>query len=249
MVSGSVWSSSQMSALSIIYAWGDGNTETLPPSATLPTSLAPISASHIYAATGGYSITVTANATYTDGTTDSAFGTYSVSVVPPSPPPPTFPPPTVPPPPPVSPPPIPDVRVQTIQNTSEATGSSVGQFNLVRTGDLTQSLKVNYQVAGTAISDTDYNSIANAGLGFGSVEFAAGAATATITVTVIDDNLRESSETVIVTLMPSPLYHVLTPAGMDTLVIDDNDIDAVADSAAMWVGNPVTIAGTCLAHW
>lgn len=214
LVSGSVSSTQMMSALSMTYLWGDSQSNTDPFTYSPPVSTMPVANQHTYAATGSYTITVTANATYENGSTDTATLNFPVSILPPASPPPTSPPPA---------PPIPDVRVQAIQHTSEAFNSSVGQFNLVRTGDLTNPLKVNYQVGGTATSGVDYDSISNAGLGIGAVEFAANAATATITVTVVDDSLRESSQTVVVTLTPASTYHVLTPAGMDTLLILDDE--------------------------
>ena len=63
----------------------------------------------------------------------------------------------------------------------------------------------------------------------------ANATTATITVTSIDDLLVEGNETVVVTLLPNVLcYHILTPAGMDTLNIADNDQVAAGNGNGLY---------------
>lgn len=59
-------------------------------------------------------------------------------------------------------------------------------------------LSVFYQIAGSAVNAVDYTRL------LGSVSFAEGASTATIDVTPLDDALVEGTETVLLTLVPSP---------------------------------------------
>ena len=211
MISGSVSASEPMSTLSFTYVWGDSSSTTDPHTFSVPNAVYPFTMLHSYSVAGEYSITVTASATYAGGGSDSAQATYSVTVLNPTSPPP--------PPPPPPPPAVADVRVDAIFNTSESATDPVGQFDLVRIGgDLKQPMTVTYTVAGTAGPGMDYQSL------IGSATFAAHATTATVTVTSLEDLLIEGNETVVMTLLPNPLlYHVLTPAGMDTLVIADND--------------------------
>ena len=82
-----------------------------------------------------------------------------------------------------------------ISNTHEA-GEPVydGEFTVSLTKAADQDTVVNYVVAGTANSGTDFAALS------GSVTIAAGETEATIDVSVIDDNLLEVTETVVVTL-------------------------------------------------
>ena len=81
-----------------------------------------------------------------------------------------------------------------------------GLFTVSRTGDTTRALTVNYFVAGTAKSGTDYTALP------GSVTIPIGASSANIVVTPINDlnPLVANPLTVVVTLSPSSqLYRQL----------------------------------------
>ena len=243
MISGSVSASDPMSSLSFTYLWGDSSSTTDPHSFSPPNSVYPFTGLHTYSAAGEYSVTVTANATYAGGGSDSAQATYSVTVLNPTsppPPPPIFPPPTL--------PALADVRIETVRDTVERPGiipsELVGQFNVVRFGgDYTQPLNVFYTVSfsSTATPGMDYQPLS------GMLTFAATppgsppALTATISLTTIDDLIWDPNENIKVILQSGVGYHVLTPAGLDTITIEDNDLDAIPDSASGWLDNPLTI--------
>jgi hypothetical protein len=91
-----------------------------------------------------------------------------------------------------------------------------GQFTLIRTGNITSALTVNYTVAGTATNGTDYSTLNN------NVTFAAGASTAIININSIDDAVIETDETAIVYLVSSTNYNLGT-ATTATVLIADND--------------------------
>ena len=82
------------------------------------------------------------------------------------------------------------------------TGLGNGPFTLTRTGFTSGALTVNYTVSGTATSGTDYTAIGT------SVSFAPGSSMATKALSVIDDIIKEPTETVMVTLAPSAGYTV-----------------------------------------
>jgi hypothetical protein len=104
----------------------------------------------------------------------------------------------------------------TINSVDAAEPTTVGKFNLSRTGDLTQALTVNYALSGTATNGTDYQTTAD------TVTFTAGQNTASIDITPIDDKTYEGPETVTLTLNPSPNYQ-LNPNPSATIAIADND--------------------------
>jgi Lipase/Calx-beta domain/CARDB/Domain of unknown function (DUF4114)/RTX calcium-binding nonapeptide repeat (4 copies) len=91
-----------------------------------------------------------------------------------------------------------------------------GQFTLTRTGDLTQTLTVNYTLSGTANNSTDYQTLP------GTVTFTAGKDTATIDLNVIDDNIFEGTETVTLSLAANPAY-IIPAAPSPSINIADND--------------------------
>jgi RHS repeat-associated protein len=94
-----------------------------------------------------------------------------------------------------------------------------GQFTLTRTGDLTQTLTVNYTLSGTANNSTDYQTLP------GTVTFTAGKDTATIDLNVIDDNIFEGTETVTLSLTANPAY-IIPAAPSPSINIADNDTKA-----------------------
>jgi hypothetical protein len=93
-----------------------------------------------------------------------------------------------------------------------------GQFTLVRFGDTSNPLTVNYTITGTATSGADYTALS------GTATFAAGESTATVSVTPLDDDLPEPSETVVLTLAPGPGYSILSPSSATLSIADNGDI-------------------------
>ncbi len=75
-------------------------------------------------------------------------------------------------------------------------------YTFTRNGYAITPLTVNYTIAGTATRGTDYANIGT------SVNFAAGSATATVMVNPTPDSIKESDETVILSLTDSPNYNL-----------------------------------------
>jgi RHS repeat-associated protein len=100
-------------------------------------------------------------------------------------------------------------------NASEA-GSDLGAFTFTRDGELGAPLTVNYQIAGTAVGDSDYTRLD------GQVTFKALDSSTTVLVRPINDSAVEPSETVTVTLGSGSVYQVGQPSSA-TVTIADND--------------------------
>ena len=129
------------------------------------------------------------------------------------------------------------VAVEVTDATAAERGSGEpqepGQFTIARSGetDLTNSLTVYFQLAGTATHGGDYSSLSGvwydyyAGVYKGTVTIAAGQATATIAVQPINDAMRETDETVNLTLVADTSNNAYTLASATTaqVVLADND--------------------------
>jgi len=113
-----------------------------------------------------------------------------------------------------SPPPTVSV-IATVPVTLE-NSSDPGIFTVSRIGSIDSVLTVHYSLSGTAINNTDYQSLA------GSVTIPGGATSANVEVRPIDDNLFELPEMVILTLTADPAYDVLL--GLATVTIVNNDL-------------------------
>ncbi len=85
---------------------------------------------------------------------------------------------------------------------------------------------VNYAINGTAANTGDYATIAN------SVSIPSGQRSATVVISPIDDTLLEDTETVVLTLEPSPNYGIGTPASAQ-VDLADNDTAAVTVNNAL----------------
>src|SRR5580765_5595678 len=92
--------------------------------------------------------------------------------------------------------PLPVVSVRGVYGASES--GAQGLFTLFREGTTNTALDVFYRVGGTASNGVDYVTLS------GLATIPVGSHTAPIAVAPIDDSLVEGSETVIVTLIPSP---------------------------------------------
>lgn len=115
---------------------------------------------------------------------------------------------------------VPIVSIAATDPNASEPGSNGGVFTVTRTQVKNTPLTVQFAVAGTATTDADYAT-------FGStVVIPANQASATISVTPIDDQIFESSETVIVTLNASgSSYDVAaSPANSATVSIADNEV-------------------------
>jgi sugar lactone lactonase YvrE len=102
----------------------------------------------------------------------------------------------------------------TVPDASIVAGAD-GQFTVTRTGDISQSLTVDYSVAGTAVANTDYTALA------GSVTIAAGASTGTIAVAPLSNSAATGNSTVQATITGTSETGVVldsTPATVTLLV-------------------------------
>ncbi len=110
------------------------------------------------------------------------------------------------------------------RNASENAGNPA-VFVVSRTGgEIDQPLTVNFTTAGTAVYATDYALQDGYGAALtspGSVEIPAGQTAAAVVVVPVDDSEVEGMETVSLTVEPG--IYVITPAGTDTIKIQDND--------------------------
>ena len=105
-------------------------------------------------------------------------------------------------------------------STSEGTGIVNVRINLDRAAPT--ALTLGYSVGGTASSGVDF-SIA----GSGSATVSSGSAAATATISIAEDDLTESSETVVLTLQGGAGYTVGNPSTY-SLVIADNDTGGIS---------------------
>jgi acetyl esterase/lipase len=104
-------------------------------------------------------------------------------------------------------------------NASDATateGADSGAFTVVRSGDTSAALSVNFSVAGSAISGSDYNALGT------NVVIAPGASSAPLTVTPINDVEQEVTESVLVTLSADAAYNLGTPSSALLNLLDDD---------------------------
>ncbi len=103
-----------------------------------------------------------------------------------------------------------------------------GANNLVytfsRTGNTTSALTVNYLVAGTATFGTDYTSIGanTSSATAGKINFAAGSSTAILQIDPTADTIKESNETIALTLAADANYTIGTNASVTGTIIDDD---------------------------
>jgi uncharacterized delta-60 repeat protein len=95
-----------------------------------------------------------------------------------------------------------------------------GAFEVIRTGDLSQDLRVSYLVGGTALSGRDYRSLS------GSAVIPAGSVSARIQVQPIDNRSRRGDLSVVLHLADSPIYNVSTPRTA-TVIIQEKELPTV----------------------
>ncbi|MBP6734981.1 MAG: hypothetical protein KAX51_10655 [Chromatiaceae bacterium] len=108
------------------------------------------------------------------------------------------------------------ITVSATDNSATEAGLTPGTFTFSRAGDTAPALTLNYTVAGTATSGSDYQALGT------SISFTAGASTVTKTVTPLPDSLIKANETILLTLTPGAGYTVGTPASATvTLTSDD----------------------------
>jgi len=105
-------------------------------------------------------------------------------------------------------------------------------FRLNRTGPTNGQLGVNYRMSGTASNGVDYDLLS------GLVTIPAGASNATVEVWVKDDLLVEGTETVVLTVIPTPCmecYVVGNPGSATAYILDDDHSNA---PPTVWISRP-----------
>ena len=107
------------------------------------------------------------------------------------------------------------IRVEAVDAVATESGDS-GRFRVSRGGSLSSSVLVTFTVTGTATHASDYAHLAR------TITIPAGATSATVDLVPLEDDLREATETVIVTLAPSALYALDAPRTA-SVAIRDND--------------------------
>ncbi|WP_421939882.1 Calx-beta domain-containing protein [Pedobacter sp.] len=112
-----------------------------------------------------------------------------------------------------------DVSVITVAATTNgAEPSTNGQFTFTLSKASATATTVNFVVSGSATSGADYTALGT------SIVIPAGATTATLNVPVLDDNIAESTETVILTMAASTSNTLITASTSPATVnISDND--------------------------
>jgi hypothetical protein len=143
---------------------------------------------------------------------------------------------------------IPTVLVSaTNADTTEYKGSPFltpppGVFRIIRTGDTTSTVTVNYTVGGTATSSVDYGKLT------GTATIAAGASFAEIKVTPIDDTIVEGNEDVTLTLSAAPTGYALGTATAKVTIADNdvapprNDFNGDGKSDILWRNTDGSVA-------
>src|SRR5262245_13029545 len=91
----------------------------------------------------------------------------------------------------------------------------MAHYTFTRSTASASALTVNYSVAGTATSGSDYTALS------GSVNIPANETTATVTVNPINDRLLEGDETVTLTVASGSDYNVGTPSSATGTITDD----------------------------
>ena len=128
-----------------------------------------------------------------------------------------------------------------------ANGSDTASFRFTRTGDLTQSLTVDFTFEGTATSGSDYTGLAGAPLPT-SVTFQAGESEAILALEPVADGETEPLETVLIKITTDGRPYTCMPGqNQATVTIGDHINEApvaAADNARAIINSPVTFTVT-----
>jgi hypothetical protein len=97
-------------------------------------------------------------------------------------------------------------------------GPVPGIFTISRTGEINYDLSVNYTIAGSAINGVRYSLISN------SIVVPSGVGNIAIQINPVPNDIAEGTQTVTLTISPSPTYNVGSPLAA-TIDIHDKPID------------------------
>lgn len=122
---------------------------------------------------------------------------------------------------------LPSVSIEATDAVAREQSSNRGVFRVTRrTDDLSEPLRVRYNIKGTATNGADYNEIA------ASVRIAAGKTFANVVIRPIDDASNEGTEQVKLYLRGSTAYGISPDADRARVNIRDNDSSSLRPSAA-----------------
>jgi hypothetical protein len=110
------------------------------------------------------------------------------------------------------------VTVSAIDPTAIEAGLDPGAFRISRTGSTASALTVSYTVGGTATAGTDYTALP------GSAVISAGTLFTDVPVAPLSDNVRDSTETVILTLAAGAGYDIGTPSAATVTITEGPDL-------------------------
>jgi hypothetical protein len=110
----------------------------------------------------------------------------------------------------------PAVTIKAADPTASEPGIDKGRFVISRTGNISKSLTVYYQIAGTAKNGVDYKNLS------GKITIPVGNARMNLYVKPLDDKTKEPLETVKVTLLKKVLYKVGSPATAKVNIADND---------------------------
>ncbi len=122
------------------------------------------------------------------------------------------------------------VNVQVSDVSVAEEGPDPGAFTISRIGPTDRHLTVYYTITGTADTN-DHEEVLS-----GEVDIPIGQAAVQIDITPVDDDRPEPDETIILTLLPDPMYDIgLSPATMITIA--DNDGGPITAIVILWVSD------------
>lgn len=113
---------------------------------------------------------------------------------------------------------LPELTIEATDPGAAEAGPSPGLFRVTAAGSFSGDLTVRYTVSGTARNGTDYAPLS------GRLVIPAGQTSAELRIDPLADGLLETAETVFLTLSPSSIYKVGSPASAG-VVLADADLD------------------------
>jgi hypothetical protein len=110
----------------------------------------------------------------------------------------------------------PTVTIRIVDPKASESGKDRGKLAVKRTGDISRPLTVYYRVAGSATNGIDYRNLS------GKLTIPKYYARAELYLTLFKDRLKESRETLKVTLLKNEAYQVGSPASAVVTITDGN---------------------------
>jgi len=121
---------------------------------------------------------------------------------------------------------LPKISITPTTDTADEGTGAAGVFTVARTGSTAANVTMNYTVAGTAGSGTDYHALT------GSVLIPSGSSTAAVNITPMNDTQVEPMETVVLTISAHAAYVLDPTATSATVSLFDDDTNVVTLSVA-----------------